>query len=350
MLAFGHLKYSPPAEIQPSFTTAEQFAAGTAQLEAPVTEMACPAPEVLLAFSEGMLDSRAAADIDSHLRVCQDCCDLRNRLDSFERTISSPLETDRYQILHEIGRGGMGIVYCAHDRRKNRTVALKVIRPEIAADANSLRRLRNEVLLACTIRHPNVCRSYEFHRTSNSAFITMEYVDGVTLRKRLEHGPKPDLPEVLSIAARICDGLSELHKHQIIHRDLKPDNIMIERNGDVKLTDFGLALYLDPEATASAAAGTPAYMAPEQMAGLCVDQRADIYSLGLVLCELFSGRSPGFARVETSTHQAMSRWFTDACPHLPNVVREKLVQSLHPDVALRPQTVAEITAVLRRAS
>lgn len=297
----------------------------------------CPTAEVLLAFSEGMLGPRAESHVCTHLFVCRECADLQRRLEEFERTSSSPVETDRYLILHEVGRGGMGIVYRALDQVKQKIVALKLLRPEIASDANSLRRFENEVLLARDIRHHNVCEAYDFHRTSTSAFVTMEYVEGVTLRERLECGRRLDVSEALSIAAQICDGLSELHKGQIVHRDLKPENVVIQPNGNVKLVDFGLARRIDPDATVTVAAGTPAYMAPEQTAGQYVDDRADIYALGVLLVELFSG-------TPCPAHRDSSDWLRD----VPNELHEIVTRCLHAEMARRPH-ITDIAVVLLAA-
>lgn len=199
-------------------------------------------------------------------------------------------------------------------------------------------RFENEVLLARDIRHRNVCEAYDFHRTSTSAFVTMEYVEGVTLRERLEHGPRLDVSEALRIAAQICDGLSELHKHRVVHRDLKPENVVIQPNGNVKLADFGLARRVDPDATVTVAAGTPAYMAPEQMAGQYVDNRTDIYAFGVLLVELFSGKP-------CPAHRDRSDWLRDVPKELHGIV----TSCLHPEMVRRPH-IADIALVLAAMS
>jgi len=344
----GHIECSPIAALTWRW---EAMVFELPQVPPPATrnpQTCCPVPETLLAFSEGMLSPSLASDIRTHLLGCRECADLYGRLERFERTSSSPLETDRYQVLREIGRGGMGIVYRAHDHHKNRVVALKLLRPEIASEANSLRLLENEVNLARSIDHPNVCRSYDFHRTSNSAFITMEYIEGVTLRERLERKPRLDFSTALRIAVQICDGLGELHKHRIVHRDLKPENVMLERNGNVKLMDFGLARRIDPEATVSNAAGTPAYMAPEQLAGSYVDDRTDIYALGLILWELFSGRSLGQRRAQVAEDYAVLDSARENCRNLSRQLRDTLLQCLQSDVGKRPRSADEIAAALNK--
>jgi serine/threonine protein kinase len=228
----------------------------------------------------------------------------------------------------------MGVVYRALDRTNNKIVALKLLRPEIASDADSLRRFENEVLLARDIRHPNLCQAYGFHCTSTSAFVTMEYLEGVSLRDRLERGGRLDVSEALRIANQICDGLSELHKHQVVHRDLKPENVVIQPTGNVKLVDFGLARRIDPDATATIIAGTPAYMAPEQMAGRYVDDRTDIYAFGVLLVELFSGKP-------CPAHRDSSDWLRD----VPEVLHEMVIRCLHAEMAQRPRLI-DIAVVL----
>lgn len=297
----------------------------------------CPTAQVLLAFSEGMLSPGAEPEIRTHLLVCCECADLHRRLEEFERTSSSPVESDRYLVLQEVGRGGMGIVYRTLDHTDNKIVALKLLRPEIASDAHSLRRFENEVLLARDIRHPNLCEAYDFHRTSTSAFVTMEYLEGVTLRERLERGRRLDVPEALRIAAQICDGLRELHKHRVVHRDLKPENVVIQPNGNVKLVDFGLARRIDPDATVTVAAGTPAYMAPEQRAGQYVDDRTDIYAFGVLLVELFSGKP-------CPAHGDSSEWLRD----VPEELHEIVIRCLHVEMARRPP-ITDIAVVLLAA-
>src|SRR5271157_4197428 len=170
MFASGQFTHTPS---NPAFAEVVTNVPRPHQMGLPDTAswlVSCPAPQILLAYLEGALDSRTAAKIAGHLIVCRTCSDLEDRLESFDRTSSSPLESDRYQLLEELGRGGMGIVYRAHDRRKNRVIAIKLMRPEIQSEEHSLRRLEAEVLLARAVRHPNVCRTYGFHRTSLSAY------------------------------------------------------------------------------------------------------------------------------------------------------------------------------------
>lgn len=200
----------------------------------------------------------------------------------------------RFELLNEIGAGGMGRVYLARDRETNETLALKVLLPEFAENPAMAERFKNELRLARRITHKNVCRIYDFNRTDSFAYITMEYVDGETLRALLKHsGPLPPA-RVVDIATQICAGLAEAHAQGVVHRDLKPENIMIMKSGQVKLMDFGIARSLDSTTTSHTMIGTPGYMAPEQAQGLPVTARTDIYAFGMIMYECLTGR-PAFS-------------------------------------------------------
>lgn len=201
----------------------------------------------------------------------------------------------RYELLGELGNGGMGVVYKAKDRETGDLVALKVLRKEIAADAEGMARFKHELRVARRITHKNVCRIHEFSRSEDTAYISMELVEGESLRQILARFGSMAPKKGVQIAQQICSGLREAHSQGIVHRDLKPENVMIDQVGNVKLMDFGIArsnLGLSSTA-AGVVVGTPAYMAPEQVQGKPVDGRSDIYSLGLILYEIFTG-TPAF--------------------------------------------------------
>jgi len=196
----------------------------------------------------------------------------------------------RYEVLREIGRGGMGIVYRARDRETGALVALKVLRPEVAAEPRVVERFKQELLLARRVTHKNVCRTYELLRFGDSVVITMEYVDGESLRQVLDRGSGVRLRRGLEWVGQICEALAEAHIQGVVHRDLKPENIFVDRGGQIKVMDFGIARSLEAVSTGTGAQiGTPAYMSPEQAEGKRVDARSDIYSLGLVMYEIFTG-------------------------------------------------------------
>ena len=199
----------------------------------------------------------------------------------------------RYDILEEAGRGAMGQVYKARDRETGEIVALKLIKPEIASDPTMVERFKSELLYARKITHKNVCRVYEFTRVDGTAYISMEFVDGESLRSVLKRFASLTPRKGLDLALQMCAGLKEAHAQGIVHRDLKPENVMIDRHGNVKLMDFGIARSMEAMTLLTGAmVGTPAYMAPEQAAGKSVDHRADIYALGLMLYEMFTGVQP----------------------------------------------------------
>lgn len=200
----------------------------------------------------------------------------------------------RYQIIEELGRGGMGRVYKALDKEINEKIAIKILKPEVSSDKNTIERFRNELKFARKIRHGNVCQMYDLMKEKDSYFITMEYVSGEDLKSTMLRVGQLSVGKTLIIAKQICKGLVEAHKLGVIHRDLKPHNIMIDRAGDVRIMDFGIARSLRSAGLTESGMmiGTPEYMSPEQALGEEVDQRSDIYSLGIILYELVTGKVP----------------------------------------------------------
>ena len=196
----------------------------------------------------------------------------------------------RYESIEFLGRGGMGVVYRARDRELGELVALKMLDPAYARNEQMIERFRNEIRLGREIAHKNVCRTYGLERFDGTIFIEMEYVDGQTLRTTLDRIKGVSVPQGLNWAEEICDALAAAHNKNVIHRDLKPENIMIDREGHIKVMDFGIARSIDSsELTSGTNIGTPGYMSPEQVMGGAVGPSTDIYSLGVVLYELFTG-------------------------------------------------------------
>src|SRR3984957_12181333 len=174
----------------------------------------------------------------------------------------------RYEILGEAGHGSMGNVYKARDRETGETVALKLLKPEIASDQAMMDRFKNELLYARKITHKNVCRVHEFNRIGGIAYTSMEFVEGESLRSVLNRFGGLPLRKANHVALQICSGLAEAHAQGIVHRDLKPENVMIDAQGNVKIMDFGIARSMEAGARLTGSmVGTPAYMAPEQVAG-----------------------------------------------------------------------------------
>jgi len=199
----------------------------------------------------------------------------------------------RYQFIEELGRGGMGVVYKAEDTKLKRTVALKFLPPELTHIPDVKERFMREAQAAAALDHPNICTVYEFDEAEEKTFISMAYVEGQSLREKLESGPL-DLDEALSIATQVAQGLQIAHKKGIVHRDIKSANIMVTEENQAKIMDFGLArmtggTLITQEGTAM---GTIAYMSPEQAQGEEVDLRTDLWSFGVVLYEMFGGQLP----------------------------------------------------------
>ncbi len=201
---------------------------------------------------------------------------------------------DRFEIIEELGKGGMGNVYRVVDTQIDEEVALKVIRPEIATDKNTIERFRNELKFSRRIAHKNVCKMYDFGEEKGTHYITMEYVPGKNLKSMVRMSGQLSMGTAVNISKQICEGLVEAHRLGVVHRDLKPGNIMIDRNGNARIMDFGIARSLKAKSLTRAGVmiGTPEYISPEQVEGKQADRRSDIYSLGIILYEMVAGRLP----------------------------------------------------------
>jgi len=223
--------------------------------------------------------------------------------------ISSPTETleapkeelttgsifaSRYQIIEELGKGGMGKVYRAVDKKLKEEVALKLIKPEIASDKKTIERFSNELKFARKVAHKNVGRMYELMEDKGTHYITMEYVPGEDLKSTIRRVGPLGVGKTIFIAKQICEGMTEAHRLGVVHRDLKPQNIMIDKEGNARIMDFGIARSIIGKGITGAGVmiGTPEYMSPEQAEVKEVDQRSDIYSLGVILYEMVTGRVP----------------------------------------------------------
>ncbi|NIO49154.1 MAG: protein kinase, partial [Candidatus Aminicenantes bacterium] len=253
------------------------------------------------------------AEILDDSRFCSKCGTLIHSSEeifiSQTKTILKPMEemrsgttlANKYKINEVLGRGGMGIVYKAEDVKLKRNVALKFLPPELMRDDEAKERFVLEAQAAAALSHPNICTIHEIDEEEGKSFIAMEYIEGQSLRENIKRGPLR-INEALDIAIQVAEGLEEAHKKEIIHRDIKSANIMVTDKGQAKIMDFGLAKVkggslLTREGTTL---GTVAYMSPEQARGEEVDHRSDIWSLGVVLYEMFSGRLPFLGDREAS--------------------------------------------------
>jgi serine/threonine protein kinase/tetratricopeptide (TPR) repeat protein len=200
----------------------------------------------------------------------------------------------RYQIIENLGRGGMGRVYRALDTKTREEVAIKLIRPDIAEDRRTLERFVNEIKLAHRISHRNIGKMFHLGEDMGLHYITMEYVSGEDLKSFIRRSRRLDIATTVAIAKQVCGGLSEAHDAGIVHRDLKPSNIMIDKEGNAKILDFGIARALGTQGVTAdgSVIGTPEYMSPEQVEGKEADQRSDIYAFGVILFEMVTGRLP----------------------------------------------------------
>jgi serine/threonine protein kinase/tetratricopeptide (TPR) repeat protein len=230
------------------------------------------------------------------------CTDCGTHLYSVTKTLKLPLEdlprsslfAGRYEIIEELGDGGMGRVYRAMDTKIDEEIALKLIKPEIVPDSKAIERFGNEMKLTRKIPHRNVCRMYDLGEEDGTYYITMEYVRGEDLKSFIRRSGQLTVSKTISIARQICEGLEEAHRLGVVHRDLKSSNVMIDGEGNARIMDFGVARSLKKKGDTGVGVliGTPEYMAPEQVETSEVDHRADIYSLGVILFEMMTGKVP----------------------------------------------------------
>jgi serine/threonine protein kinase len=266
------------------------------------------------------------------------------------RFVPGALLAARYRIVALLGRGGMGEVYRAHDLTLGQEVALKFL-PEVAArNPAALARFYNEVRIARQVSHVNVCRVYDLGEVDGQPYLSMEYVDGEdlgSLLRRIGHLPSD---KAIEIARQLCAGLAAAHAKGVLHRDLKPANVMLNGRGHVVVTDFGLAALADEIPGEEIRNGTPAYMAPEQLAGREVTVQSDIYSLGLVLYEVFTGKRA----FEASTLAELVRLHTETSPVSPSTlvkeldpaVESAILRCLDPEPSNRPSSALAVAARL----
>jgi len=261
---------------------------------------------------------------------------------------------DRYQIIEELGKGGMGRVYRVLDKELKEEGALKLIKPEIAKNKRTIERFKNELKIARKISHRNVGRMYELMEEGGMHFITMEYVPGQDLRGLIRQTGQLTTGKAISIGKEICEGLGEAHRQGVVHRDLKPSNIIIDKDGNSRILDFGIARSVEGKGITAAGAmiGTPEYMSPEQVEGKETDQRSDIYSLGIILYEMVTGRVP----FEGDTPFTVGVKHKSETPQAPNELNSQIsgdlstaiLKCLEKDKENRYQSAGEVRSELSR--
>jgi hypothetical protein len=257
---------------------------------------------------------------------------------------------ERYRIIGLLGRGGMGEVYRADDLKLGQPVALKFLPAKLAQDPVRRERFFAEVRITRQLSHPNICRVYDIGETEGLYFLSMEFIDGEDLDSLLKRIGHLSNEKALDIARQLAAGLAAAHEHGVLHRDLKPANIMLDGHGRVRITDFGLAVAIENESQAVEIAGTPAYMAPEQLAGRGATVRSDIYSLGLVLYEIHTGKKA----FTVSTLAELREQKEAYTPRAPSEIREgvdpvleRLIRRcMERDPNARPSSVAQLAMAL----
>jgi serine/threonine-protein kinase len=257
---------------------------------------------------------------------------------------------ERYRIVGLLGRGGMGEVYRADDLKLGQAVALKFVPKAVSGDESLLARFHAEVRLARQVSHPNVCRIYDIGEIEGRHFLSMEYVDGedlASLLKRIGHLP---VDKTVDIARQLCAGLHAAHEKGVLHRDLKPANVMLDGRGRVRITDFGLAVAAEEAATLGEVSGTPAYMAPEQLAGKPASVRSDLYALGLVLYEVATGKrafdAPTLAEMRRKHEQETPAAPSAVLAGFDPAVERVILRCLEKDPRARPPSAVQVAGAL----
>jgi serine/threonine protein kinase len=303
---------------------------------------------------------KCKAENTNTARFCSNCAtplsQAEDRSPSFTETLETPIEelsrgalfADRYEIIEELGRGGMGTVYRVEDTKAKEEIALKLIKPEISVDKKTIERFRNELTTARKIRHQNICGMYDINEVMGTHYITMEYVPGEDLKSLVKRVGRLDSETAIKIARQISIGLNEAHKQRIIHRDLKPSNIMIDKNGDARIMDFGIARTLRTKGITGAGVivGTSEYMSPEQAEAKEIDQRSDIYSLGIILYEITTGRLPfeGDTPLSIALKHKTGEYTSPNLlnPQIPDELNRLIIKCLQKNANERFQTTGEL--------
>src|SRR5258708_1495620 len=308
--------------------------------------------------------SACGLSLDEVTQLLEPAASLRNKANQTEtrssasfdsiddaRFVAGTILAERYRIVGLLGKGGMGEVYRADDLRLGQPVALKFLSEHLASDSKALERLYREVRIARQVSHPNVCRVYDVGDLDGQHFLSMEFIKGEELSSLLRRIGRLPSDKAMEIARQICAGLAAAHNRGVLHRDLKPANVMIDEHGNARLTDFGIAALAEEVRGEEVRAGTPSYMSPEQLAGNELTTKSDIYSLGLVLYELFTGKKAFDA---PTLSQLLHLRNSDATPTTPSslvqnidpLVERVILQCIEKDPDKRPASALQIAAAL----
>lgn len=260
----------------------------------------------------------------------------------------------RYEIVEQVGKGAMGVVYKAHDPQINRMVALKVLREDRVTSQDFVQRFLREAMAIGRLSHPNIVTVYDIGSDHGTVYIAMEFLEGIPLNEAI-HQQKPDPQWIAGIAVQLAESLAYAHSRGIVHRDIKPSNIILNPDGQVKITDFGIAHIEDPEMTQQTHAGqilgTPIYMSPEQVAGSRLDGRSDLYSLSVILYEITVGRRPYSGENITAIFRAITQDNpqppAEADPEVPGPLSDLIMKGMHKDIEARFQSGGDMAAAFR---